>query len=408
MLLLVAAMPGCTKKTAESNVPELISFDVESGPFSATMEAKFTHPERVLNPVFRLWETGGKSAAVTCPATVSGNVFRGQFGDLRPNVRYHCGISWSTSALPNWESPTFDFDAKPYPMPVVRLLSIEAGAYDAVVRFRFDQEEYLRNYYCYCWIEGTQGAYNKARTEFEKEGDEYVCRITELIPESFYEFHVDYSNLGAIGERFTTRFLTLPPPYTVNVEQVVKPSYTSAVLSATFDADITYTPCGIMFNRNSSMEIWEDYPLTPNDDRIEVEVTDLMWYQVYGFYVYYTVEGEIHKTDLTSFYPLVVPAPQLSSLQYEIQGRSVVLQAEISPVENLSGSGFILLDEHAILPDGHETWRALQVEVPPQGGKLYYVWESLVPGMEYGFQAYGRNVSGLKYSDIIYFTLPPE
>ncbi len=36
--------------------------------------------------------------------------------------------------------------------------------------------------------------------------------MTNLIPETFYDFHIIYSNKGAIGNTYSMRFKTLPPP----------------------------------------------------------------------------------------------------------------------------------------------------------------------------------------------------
>ena len=404
-LLLAVSVPCCTKKPV-ATVPELIALNATPSAFTVTLEAKFLRAENIKRASFSINPLGEGSIRKT--ATISGNTLTATFDSLRPNVRYRYSVSWAT-AKSEWTSPAYSFDTDPYPMPKVVYLKIEPGAYDAMARFRFQDEEYLRSYIAGCYIEGTGGAYNTSQSKTTKEGDEYVCTMTNLVPETFYEFHIIYSNKGAIGNTYSMRFKTLPPPYTVTVtDQEAEPSYFSAKLSASFEADVDYTPCGFMFREYMPVE-WNVITITPVNNRIETEIPDLKPEKGYRFKVFYTVRGETFMTEEQSFGTPAVPVPEISSAHFNISGNSVILTADISQTEFVTQSGFILLDNISFDPAGRlHTWRETTIDVTPGEGRMSYEWEGLSPGIQYGFKAFGTNGYKRVESERIFFTIPGE
>ena len=214
-------------------------------------------------------------------------------------------------------------------MPRIPSMTITPGAYDAEVRFHFLDEEYLRDYLFYCWKEGTGGAYNTAQTSYVKEGNEFICTVTNLEPETFYDFHVSYSNVGAIGNEYSMRFKTLPAPFHITVTQKVEPSYFSTTLSADFTADVDYTPCGFMY-RKFFTEDWTTVQVTPENNHLELVVTDFEQSTEYEFMVFYTVDGEVYQTDSRYFKTPEVPMPAITSMTVDIDGTSASLAERIN------------------------------------------------------------------------------
>ena len=403
MLLLAASLLCCTKEK-ETITPELLAFNATPTPFSVTLMAKIHNAKYIKEATFVVRNPG--DTTIMRPATFSGDTLTATIEPLHPNRGYYAALLWATANV-EYSSPTYRFYTDPYPMPRIPSMTITPGAYDAEVRFHFLDEEYLRDYWFYCWKEGTGGAYNTAQTSYVKEGNEFICTVTNLDPETYYEFHASYSNIGAIGNEYSMRFKTLPAPFHITVTQKVEPSYFSTTLSADFTADVDYTPCGFMY-RKFFTEDWTTVQVTPENNHLELVVTDFEQSTEYEFMVFYTVDGEVYQTDSRYFKTPEVPMPAITSMTVDIDGTSAILQADIREVEFVTSSGFTLMYGFGATPDGAQTWTEKIVEVPLVEGHMTYVWESLTPGERYGFRTFRTNAYEKRETDPVFFTIPLE
>ena len=136
----------------------------------------------------------------------------------------------------------------------------------------------------------------------------------------------------------------------------------ATTLSADFTADVDYTPCGFMY-RKFFTEDWTTVQVTPENDHLELVVTDFVQSTEYEFMVFYTVDGETYLTDPRYFKTPEVPMPAITSMT---------------------------------------------VEVPLVEGHMKYVWDSLTPGERYGFRTFRTNAYEKRETAPVFFTSPLE
>lgn len=356
-MISVLAYSACIQTPRpDMQMPHVVDVREVASYSTVSLSASFDHTQNLKTAGFLLWKEAGEKRRKEA-ILGSGSTISVEYNGLDPEEEYQFAVFFGNGQEESL-SETYSFSTSALPMPEMAELSVEPAIREARFYIRFQDEAFLVRCTLSFWPDGSE---TRQQIVFEPVEGVIDYLLSDLSPDTAYQYSVSYTNGRQTEETETASFRTLPVPFSIDIHTDVSPSYASALLGA----DLTVSggelsSCGFSYWESGSQNRTQ-VSVSPVGNRIEYELTGLepeTEYQFSVWYVHGTERGESEpETFRTLPAPQPVPVTQFDPYllkylleNFDTDGDGVMTDVELAEIRKVTLSGLPLLSQ-----DGLET-----------------------------------------------------